>query len=341
MNRQLSRFWRIYPLIAWLAGLLAATASQAGSLPGPLVETDWLAANLSNVVVLDVRANQESFIKKSAGGIAGIQACGGGSGGGAADISGHIPGAAFVPWDQVRADRQEGGMKIIGELPKDSVFQRWMSRSGINQDSAVVVAGLGTGPAEAVQAARLYWTLKYFGHDNVALLNGGTAKWAAEGRELEYGRSATKRGNFKPGPGRAELLATTDDVQKASAGERQLIDVRDQDVYLGLTYNREFVQPHAKGHIPTAKSFPFTLFLDSMGPATTFYSPEQLQQLSGALGIDPSKPTIVYCETGGQASVVWFALHELLGNNNVSIYDGSMNEWSGDKSRPVVTMKLE
>jgi thiosulfate/3-mercaptopyruvate sulfurtransferase len=78
-----------------------------------------------------------------------------------------------------------------------------------------------------------------------------------------------------------------------------------------------------------------------MGPAATYYSPEQITKLAGLYGVDPSTPTIIYCETGGQAAVSWFALRELLGNQNVSIYDGSMNEWAGDKSRPVVTMKFE
>jgi thiosulfate/3-mercaptopyruvate sulfurtransferase len=342
MNRQLPRLWRIYPLAACIAGLLLASVSLAGSLPGPLVETDWLARNLSNVVIIDVRADQESFIKKSRGGIAGIQACGaGGSGGGASTVSGHIPGAIYMPWDQVRADRMEGGQKVVGELPKAKTFERWMTRSGVNKDSAVVISGLGERPQDAVETARLYWTLKYYGHDNVALLNGGTAKWAAEDRELEYGRSRAKRGNFKAGPGRPELLASTEDVQKSVKGSAQLLDVRAQDLYLGLTYHRQFVEPHAKGHIPTAKSFPFTLLVDTMGSAATYYSPTQIQELSGLLGVDPTKPTIVYCETGGQASMTWFVLHELLGNKNVSIYDGSMNEWAGDKSRPVVSMKFE
>jgi thiosulfate/3-mercaptopyruvate sulfurtransferase len=342
MNGQSKRLCHINPFIIGVALLLAASAAQASPLPGPLVETDWLANNLSNVVILDVRADQESFIKKQRGGIAGIQACGGGgSGGGASNVSGHIPGAAFVPWEQMRADRQEGDTKILGELPKASVFQRWMTRSGVGQDSAVVIAGLGERPSDVVQATRVYWTLRYFGHDNVAVLNGGTAKWAAEDREMEFGRSRAKKGNFKAGPGRPELLASTADVQEAAAGAVQLVDVRAQDVYLGLTYHREFVQPHAKGHIPGAKSFPFTLLIDTMGPSATFYTAEQLRELSGIFGVDPSKPTIVYCETGGQASVTWFAFHELLGNKNVRIYDGSMNEWSSDKSRPVVSMQFE
>ena len=78
-----------------------------------------------------------------------------------------------------------------------------------------------------------------------------------------------------------------------------------------------------------------------MGPAATFYTPEQIKQVSAVLGIAPDSPTIVYCETGGQASLGWFVFHELLGNKHVSIYDGSMNAWGADDSRPVVTMKIE
>ncbi len=342
MNRQLSPLGRIYPLVALVAGLLVALTGRAAPLPGPLVETDWLARNLSNVVILDVRADQESFIKKARGGIAGMQACGaGGGGGGGSTVSGHIPGAVFMPWDQVRADSKEGNTMLIGELPRDRTFERWMSRSGVDKGSAVVIAGLGEYPHDMVQAARLYWTLKYFGHDNVAILNGGTAKWAAEDREMEYGRARPRRGGFKAGPGRPELLAATADVQKAVDGKVQLLDVRAMDLYLGLTHHRKFVPAHAKGHIPTAKNLPFTLLVDTMGPAATFYTPEQIRQVSGVLGIAPASPTIVYCETGGQASLGWFVFHELLGNRNVSIYDGSMNEWGADDARPVVTMKIE
>jgi thiosulfate/3-mercaptopyruvate sulfurtransferase len=342
MNWQLPRLRRIYSLIVCIAGLLAASTSLAITVPGPLVETDWLAKNLDKVVIIDVRADQESFIKKSRGGIAGMQACGaGGSGGGGSNVSGHIPGAIFIPWSQVRADKMAGDTKVVGELPNSRTFERWMTRSGVNKDSAVVISGIGERPQDVVQAARLYWTLKYFGHDNVALLNGGTAKWAAEDRDLEFGRSRAKRGNFKAGPGRPALIANTEQVQEAIDGPTQLIDVRAQDIYLGLTHNRAFVEPHAAGHIPTAKSFPFTLVFDTMGSSATYYSPEQVKTLSDLLGVDPSAPSIVYCETGGQASVTWFALHELLGNKTVSIYDGSMNEWGSDKSRPVVSMKFE
>jgi len=341
MNRLLLRLWHVFLPVTCLAGLLMARAALAAALPGPLVETDWLAQNLPNVVVVDVRSDEDSFTKKARAGIGGMQACGAGGSGGAAAVSGHIPGAIYIPWDQIRADRKVGDVKVVGDLPPKSAFERWMTRSGINKDSAVVITSLGETPQDAVEAARLYWSLKYYGHDNVALLNGGTAKWASEGREIEYGKSRSEKGNFEAGEGRPELLATTDDVQKATGGGAQLLDVRGQEVYLGLTYHKEFVQPHAKGHIPGAKNFPLTLFVNTMGPAATFYSPQQVKDVAALLGVDPSKPTIAYCETGGQAAVAWFALHELLGNKNVRVYDGSMNEWSSDKSRPVVAMKIE
>lgn len=341
MNRLLPHLRRTAPWVACLAGLLVARAALAAPLPGPTVETDWLAQNLPNVVVVDVRSDEESFSKKARAGIGGMQACGAGGSASAAAVSGHIPGAIYIPWDQIRADRKVGDLKVVGELPSKSVFERWMTRSGIGKDSAVVVTSLGATPQDASEAARLYWSLKYYGHDNVALLNGGTAKWASEGREVEYGKSRAAKGDFTAGEGRPNLLASTDDVQKATAGGVQLIDVRSQEVYLGLTYHREFVQPHAKGHIPGAKNFPLTLFVNSMGPAATVYSAQQVKDVAALLGVDPSKPTIVYCETGGQAALAWFVLQELVGNKNVRVYDGSMNEWSGDKSRPVVSMKFE
>ncbi len=343
MRTRLTRFW---PAAAWavLAGtLLMLRVAAAVPLPGPVVETDWLANNLKNVVILDVRANEDSFTEKPKRGIGGIQACGGGGGGGGATgVSGHIPDSIWVPWDRVRAARQEGGVKLMGMLPDKSTFQRWVARWGVNSDSTVIVTSAGQHPSEVLKATRLYWSLKYFGFNNVAVLNGGTAKWAAEGRDIDYGRTHAHRGNYAAGPEHNNLLATTADVQKAIGGDgTQLVDVRGQDVYLGLTYNKKFVQPGAMGHIPGAKSFPLTLFVNSMGPAATFYPPDKLKAVASLLGVDPSKPTIVYCDSGGQASLGWFVFHALLGNDNVRLYDGSMNEWSSDKSRPVVAMKFE
>lgn len=116
------------------------------------------------------------------------------------------------------------------------------------------------------------------------------------------------------------------------------MDCRTEDYFLGLTYKRGFVTPEDKGHLPGAKSLPFVLLGDNAGPAKMF-SPEQIHQVAALNGVDLDAPTIAYCNTGVTASLDWFALHELLGNRNTRLYDGSMHAWSTvDASHQVVSL---
>jgi thiosulfate/3-mercaptopyruvate sulfurtransferase len=333
--------WALLILTLWLAGSQAASVQ----VPGPLVETDWLQENLKGVVLLDVREDAESFQKraKSGSGPAGLQTCGAMSKEKAPlVVSGHIPGATLVPWKEVVGKRKEGKVELKGMLPSKQAFEELMQKSGVNDNSAVVITSEGQDPKQVLHTTRLYWTLKYFGHDNVAVLNGGTAQWTKEKRKIEYGKSRPERGNFAASTERSELLAGTDDVLNAmNTGTRQLLDVRGQDQYLGLTYHPEFAKPEAKGHIPGAKNYPITLLVNSAGPVATFYSSKDVLEVSKLLGIDFGKPTITYCNSGAMASLGWFIMHELLGNEKVSLYDGSVHAWSMDSNRPLVTMKIE
>jgi thiosulfate/3-mercaptopyruvate sulfurtransferase len=316
--------------------------AHALQVPGPVVDTVWLDKHLDDVVLLDVRADTESFHKKSKSKMGGMQACGAQASAGESSVSGHIPDAVLVPWQRARAKRVAGDVQLEGMLPTESNFERLMQRSGVKQDSAVVITSKGETPMHDAMAARLYFTLKYFGFDNVALLDGGTAKWANEKRHLEFKRSRASKGNFKVGKPQESILATTDMVLDAVNGDGvQVLDVRTPEVYLGLTYHRLFVKPEARGHIPGAKNYPLGLFANTMGPAATFYPTEELQKTAELLDVSTEQPTIVYCETGGQASLAWFVFHELLGNKQTRLYDGSMNEWSSDAARPVVAMKQE
>ncbi len=333
--------WGLLILTLWVAGVHAASVQ----VPGPLVETDWLEANLEGVVLLDVRQDQESFQKraKSGGGPAGMQACGATSKDKAPlVVSGHIPGAVLVPWKNVVVTRKEDGIELKGMRPNKQAFEEAMQKAGVNSDSAVVITSEGQNPKQVLHTTRLYWTMKYFGHDNVAVLNGGTAKWTKEKRKIEYGKSRPRPGNFVASAERTNLLATTEDVLTAiNAGTPQLLDVRGQDQYLGLSVSAKVGKPEAKGHIPGAKNYPLTLLVNSAGPVATFYSAEEVGAVSSLLGIDLSKPTIAYCNTAAMASVGWFVMHELLGNDTVSLYDGSVHEWSMDPKRPLVAMKIE
>lgn len=319
------------------AGAVLMTAQAwAIQVPGPLVDTEWLSKNLSNVVVLDARKNTQSFIRRSHGGgkVAGIQACGAKAGGG--KVSGHIPGSVLAPWKEYAITKKGS---LHDQLPSKADFEKFMQEHGVNQDSAVVISHRGEGPKEVGFATRLYWTLKYFGHDNVALLDGGVAKWAAEKRKVEYGRTKPAKGNWKATAERRELLATLDDVQKAVAEGGQIVDGLPMDLYLGLKLKKGVVAK--RGHIPGAKPMPFDVLVASSPQGAIFYPVDKLKKVAAAMGIDNSKPLITHCNTGHIASLTWFANSELLGNKKARVYDGSMEEWAKDPSRPVSAFVVE
>lgn len=328
-----------------LMALLFVPFAIAETLPGPIVDTKWLAENLDKVVVLDVRKDVESF-KKRPKGAGPVNPCGPGGkkkGGQPLVVAGHIPGAVLVPWKEVTEKRKTNGVEIKVLIPEKEKFEKLMQKSGVNNDSAIVITSKGQQPVQAALAARLYWTLKYFGHDNVALLDGGTAQWIIDKQKVAFGKSKADAGSFEATAERKELLATVEDVEKLSKGEggdEQLLDVRGKDVYLGLTRSGKFVPPEGMGHIPGAKNFPASFMANTMGPAATMYSGDQMSKVAQLVGIDISKPTTTYCNTGVWSSLGWFALHELAGNKNVRMYDGSMHEWS-NTGKPVVSMTVE
>jgi len=319
--------------------MLSVTAF-ALQVPGSLVSTEWLSENLDQVVVLDVRKDVKSFEKK--GCKAAVNPCGVAVRKGPLKVAGHIPGAVLVPWKKLVTKRTIEGQEIKVLVPDKEKFERLMRKSGVDQDSALVITGKGEQVVHTALAARLYWTLKYFGFDNVALLDGGTAQWMKEKRKLELGKSPrVEKGNFKATTERKKLLASTDDVMKLieDKAKGQLLDTRSTAEYLGLTAFPKFVAPGVKGHVPGAKSFPVNLFANSRGTAT-LYDKAQVRKVADLLGVDTEQPTLVMCNSGVMASLGWFTFRELLGNPDVRLYDGSMHEWS-HLGKPVVSMQFE
>lgn len=308
---------RLVAALVWCAlwGHLLSTA-HAQTLPGPLVTANWLAENRGKVVVLDVRSDPKSFTAE-----------------------GHIPGSVLINWSDVRTKRVENGVELEDMLPPADKFQALLRRSGVNADSSVVVSNRGREPAEMFLATRLYWQFKYYGHDAVAVLNGGTGAWAADGRPLSKNTANPKLGNWSPKAERQELLATTMDVDKAvQSRSPALTDSRRMEIYFGTERFKQRVT--ADGHIPGAKYADALLFVLPARPVL-FRPPEELRQIADGLGIKASEPMITYCDTGDWGSGTWFVFHELLGNKNTRLYDGSMHAWTRNQSRPVVKFKKE
>lgn len=136
-----------------------------------------------------------------------------------------------------------------------------------------------------------------------------------------------------------DILATTEDIEKALNDKNiTLIDARSEDMYLGLFYKKKYV--YGAGHIPGAKSADGDIFLKH-GNVKTFHAPEKIKTALMAKGIDPESKSIAYCNSGHLASGIWFIVHEILGNKNAALYDGSMHAWTKDSDRPVISMKVE
>jgi thiosulfate/3-mercaptopyruvate sulfurtransferase len=308
-------------------GLQAAVA-----VPGPLVETDWLAANLDKVVILDVRKDVASF--KQPAKLAKDKKTGKLK---VAAVGGHITGAHLIDYKKVRADRKVDTKKVIGMLPEPAEFEKLLRGAGANSDSTIVIVSKGMSNEDMTMATRLYWELKYYGHDNMAILNGGMAQWLVDGRETTLSTTAPLEGNWSASARHDEILASSDDVAAAiGKADVQLIDNRPLSLYLG-TWKKSYV--YDTGHIPGAKPFPNELMTSTSAPAR-FPAVAELQQLYKAMHLNEGAPSISYCNSGHLASGGWFIQHELLGNKNVKLYDGSMHEWTLEK-RPVKAMVME
>lgn len=305
---------------------------HALQVPGPLIESKWLAAHQKDVVILDVRSDTRSFqvgpsykVDRKTGKRRLVA------------VGGHIAGAALVNYKEVRATRTIDGQKVTRVVPEREAFEKMMQMSGVNQDSAIVIVSKGESNSDMTMATRLYWTLKYFGHDNMGILNGGVAQWLADGNKVDTGPGRPRPGDWRAGEGRREILATSADVAEAmKAGSAQLVDNRSISLYLG-TWKMPYV--HAKGHIPGARVFPSEL-MNTAGRPARFLTADELRQLNQAMNIDTETETITYCNSGHLASGGWFIMSELLGNKNTRVYDGSMHEWTLRKE-PVNAMQME
>jgi len=307
-------------------------SALALEVPAPLVDSDWLAQHLDEVKILDVRDDLESFTRKAVlvrkrfTGELKLQRAGA-----------HIPGAVLVDYQNIRTDREIDGRNIRYMLPDKTGFEKMMQSWGINRDDAIVIMSMANSNSEVTLATRLYWQIKYYGHDNVAILDGGVAEWLLQENPASIAISQVKPGNWQATAERSSLLASSDEVAAAiENGDSQLVDSRSLDFYLGVNK-----QPYVrkKGHIPGAKVFPNDLITRATAGAV-FTDSDDLQQMAEQLGIDTGGAIITYCNSGQLASASWFVFSELLGNDRAKLYDGSMHEWALEK-RPVVKMKME
>ncbi|MHB8489521.1 MAG: sulfurtransferase [Candidatus Dormibacteria bacterium] len=238
---------------------------------------------------------------------------------GTADFrKGHIPGAHFVDLDdELSAPPGQGRHP----LPDAASFGEAMRRHGVDRSRPVVAYDAAT----ATSAARAWWLLRYFGHPNVALLDGGYAAWIAAGLPVEVGNDRDPQpGRFAPIPGGMPLLDA--DGAAALARSGLLIDARAPERFRG---EAEPVDP-VRGHIPHARNLPAQR---TEHPDGTFLSPDALRERYAAVGATSGKPVAVYCGSGVVATQGVFALG--LAGIDAALYAGSWSEWITDLARPI------
>lgn len=312
---------------ATLAWGFAATAALAQALPGPVVDTNWLAANLDKVQVLDLRGSAKSFTSDpelaEAKGKKIVE-----------EVGGHIAGSRLMEFKTIRVEREINGNKIKYMVPERAAFEKMVQDAGIDSGKPIVIVPVGMQLADVNDGMRLYWQFKLYGEDKVAMLDGGMAAWLQDGKPFVKDALTAKAGNWTSGADRtAQLFADSNEVAAISHRKNaQLIDGRDLPQYHGMV-KRDYV--FAYGHIENALPLsPDTTFRKDGGaikllPANTYSA------LLKAQGIDPAAPSVVYCNSGAQSSLPWFILSEVLGNKAARQFDGSLHQWTIEK-RPLV-----
>ncbi len=308
-------------MLAWTLGPGAFAATR---VPGPLVDTAWLAAQHDNagIAIIDVRDDPANFDRQL-------------SDKEKADpkspIVGHIPSARLLDWKLVRETREIDGVKLDKMVLTPESFEKLMRQLGVGNDQAVIVVTNGKDSNSVTMGTRVYWMLKYYGHDNMALLDGGLKKWLAESRPVAFDKPAIAPSQFVAGKPRTELFASLADVEKAVSGRAaQLIDGRTADYYVGQNMTSDV---KGKGHLPGARMMAHKDLVDEK--TGTFLPRGELLAMASEAGIAAEGETITYCNTGHLGSGPWFVMSELLGNSKAKLYDGSMHEWTKNSSRPV------
>jgi len=232
---------------------------------------------------------------------------------------GHIPGAQFFHWEEDLSDQ------TTRDILDRAAFAELNAEHGITEDSTVVLYGGGRVPNWFALFA--YWEYKYYGHDDVRVIDGGKPYWVANDYPL-----ATEVPEFTPreydprGPFEG-IRAYKDDVEQAIEGGVPLVDVRSPEEFTGEVIAPEGLQETAQrgGHIPGARNVPTTSVLNDEDG--TFKSPDELRELYREQGITEDQSVVTYCRVGERSSIAWFVLTELLGFDDVENYDGSWTEW--------------
>ena len=272
--------------------------------PSVVVSTEWAAAHLNDPKVRIVESDEDVLLYEI----------------------GHIPGAVNLDW---HTDLQD---QVNRDFIDKAAFEKLVSDNGIANDTTV----LFYGDRNNWYATYALWLFKYYGHENVAIIDGGRVKWEVEGRPYTRAQSVHAKTNYVAKEADDRIRAFRDDVLGfVKSGAGALVDVRSPQEYTGevihmVGYPQEGAQ--RAGHVKGARNIPWA---KAANPDGTFKSAVDLKAIYDAEGIKGDQDVIAYCRIGERSSHTWFVLTYLLGYDNVRNYDGSWTEYGSLVNVPI------
>ena len=277
----------------------------------PTVSSDWLSKNMNNpnLFILDVRnkidgGGYETFKLE------------------------HIPGS--VHSDYLKDGWRATVKGVVGQFPGKKSLGELIGGLGIDNKKHVVIVYGGVSSVDFGSAARVYWTFKTIGHENVSILNGGFQGWLGSGNKVVSGENVLNPTKFKTKLNK-KYFASFSEVQKAekAKGKQCLIDARPAAFFTG---EKKHGKARIPGRLANARNLQEGTMIDS---DFKIKSGSEIKSLFGDLNVDDYKGYISYCNTGHWAATVWFALSEMANIPDVKMYDGGMTHWTYDPKRKV------
>ena len=271
--------------------------------PDVLVDTEWVAAHLDDPQVRLVESDEDVLLYEI----------------------GHLPGAVKLDW------QTEQQSQLIRDFVTREEFEQLLSARGIANDTTVVFYG----DRNNWYAAYTYWLFTMYGHPDCRIMDGGRAKWEAEGRPYSRDTPRYPATAYRAQEADLSIRAFRDQVLAQMQAGRPLVDVRSPDEYSGkVIHMANYPQEGAQraGHIPTAQNIPWATAANADG---TFKGAAELRAIYGGRGITPDRPVIAYCRIGERSAHTWFVLTQLLGYPDVRNYDGSWTEWGSLVRAPI------
>ena len=272
--------------------------------PEVLVSTDWVSSHLTDpgIRLIEVDVDTSAYDQ------------------------GHIPGAVGWNWQTQLQDA------LRRDLADQRQFEELAGRAGVTPETTIVLYGDNNNWF----AAWAFWQLKYYGHNDVRLMNGGRRKWLEEKREITTAAPSVVRTTYRANAPDAAIRARREDIFAVldRRNPAKLVDVRSVDEFTGKVIAPPGMTETAQrgGHIPGAANIPWSQAVAEDG---TFKSAGALQALYGSKGITGDSEVIAYCRIGERSSHTWFVLKYLLGYKNIRNYDGSWTEWGNLVGAPI------